>query len=633
MKIKITLPDGSVQQHKHGVTGTEIAQGIGARLAKDALAVKVDGRALDLNARLEKDAKFEILTWESKGGAEVLWHSASHVLAEAVLALFPKAKLAIGPAIEQGFYYDFDVANPFTPADLEKIEKKIGELLKTERKFERSEIGRKDAVALFKGNPYKKELIHDLEPGKISVYRHGKFVDLCAGPHIPSTANIGAVKLLKAAGAYWRGSEKNKMLQRIYGIAFPKEKMLAEFLKMHEEAEKRNHLKLGKELDLFSMQGEAPGAVFWHPKGMVLVNEITDFMRRELQKRNYGEVSTPLILKKQLWLQSGHWEHYKDNMYFIRTEDGEFAVRPMNCPGGILVFNNKRHSYRDLPIRMAEFGTVYRNEMSGVLNGLFRVRKFTQDDAHVFMTEGQIEREIAALIELVEHVYSSFGFDNYEVELSTKPEKAMGSAEVWRNAEQALMGALEKKKMKFTINEGDGAFYGPKIDFHIKDSLGRRWQLGTIQLDFSMPEKFDLKYWGNDDKEHRPVMLHRAILGSIERFIGILIEHYAGAFPLWLSPVQVKVIAVADRFNNYALEVMETLLHNGIRAEFDVRTESVPYKVRDAQMKKANYIVVVGEREQKERTVTVRNRGGELFPDVKPEKFTADLLKEIAERK
>lgn len=632
-KIKITFPDGSGKEFAPGITGAEIAKGIGARLAKDALAVKVNGAAMDLNAPINEDAKFEVLTWANPAGKETLWHSASHVMAEAVLAVFPKAKATIGPAIEEGFYYDFEVEKPFTQEDVEKIENKMKELLKKAQVFTRREVSKNEVLAVFKNNKYKLELIHELAPGKITLYKHGNFEDLCRGPHLPTTAPIGAVKLLKTAGAYWRGSEKNMMLQRIYGIAFPQEKMLAEFIKMREEAEQRNHIKLGKELDLFSMQREAPGAIFWHANGMVLLNEICAFIRSELMRRGYGEVSTPLLLRKELWVQSGHWEHYKDNMYFVHNDEGEFALKPMNCPGAILIFKNRRHSYRDFPIRLAEFGVVHRNELSGVLNGMFRVRKFTQDDAHIFLLEEQIEAEIEALIDLAGDVFSAFGFKNYEIELSTRPEGAMGSEEVWGKAERALIAAMEKKKMKFTVNEGGGAFYGPKIDFHVKDSLGRRWQLSTIQLDFSMPEKFGLIYWGKDDKEHVPVMIHRAILGSLERFVGILTEHYAGAFPLWLSPVQVKVIAVADRFNDYALKVTHELLEGGIKVEFDVRQESVGYKVRDAQMKKVNYIIVVGEEEQKGKVLAVRDRKGKLVNDVKIADFVSGLRKEIAAKK
>ncbi|MFH1224481.1 MAG: threonine--tRNA ligase [Candidatus Diapherotrites archaeon] len=632
-KVKITFPDGSAKGFARGVTGAEIAKGIGARLAKDALAVKVNGTAADLNTPINEDAKFEVLTWESNAGKETLWHSASHVMAEAVLALFPKAQATIGPAIEEGFYYDFEVDKPFTPADMEKIEGKMKELLKKAQVFTRREVSKNEAIAVFRNNKYKQELIHELGPGKITLYKHGGFEDLCRGPHLRSAEPIKAVKLLKTAGAYWRGSEKNRMLQRIYGIAFPQEKMLAEFLKMREEAEQRNHIKLGKELDLFSMQRESPGAIFWHANGMVLMNEISSFMRSELMRRGYGEVSTPQLLRKELWVRSGHWEHYKDNMYFVHNDEGEFALKPMNCPGAILIFKNRRHSYRDFPIRLAEFGVVHRNELSGVLNGMFRVRKFTQDDAHIFLLEEQIEQEVMALIDLAGDVFSAFGFKNYEIELSTKPENSMGSDEVWGKAERALIAAMEKKRMKFSVNEGGGAFYGPKIDFHIKDSLGRKWQLSTIQLDFSMPEKFGLIYWGKDDKEHVPVMIHRAILGSLERFVGILTEHYAGAFPLWLSPVQAKVIAVADRFNDYALDVTSELLGNGIRAEFDVRQESVGYKVRDAQVKKINYIVVVGEEEQKKKTLAVRDRKGKLADNVKVADFISGLRKEIAEKK
>lgn len=633
MKIKITLPDGKVKEFKRGVAGIEVAKTIGQKLAKDALAVKIDGEVSDLKKPIGHDARVEILTWEDAEGRETFWHSSSHLMAEAVMELFPEAKPTIGPAIEEGFYYDFDVEKPFTPADLERIEKKFRELLARPAEFGREEISKKDALKLFGGNSYKKELISELSDAEISTYRHRNFVDLCRGPHLPDTKPIGAVKLLKVAGAYWRGSEKNRMLQRIYGISFPNQKMLDGFLKGREEAEKRNHLKLGKELDLFSMLPEAPGTVFWHPNGMAIVNEIIEFMRHKLRMSGYAEISTPLLMKKQLWVQSGHWEHYKDSMYFVNAEEGEFAIRPMNCPGGILVFKGRRHSYRDLPIRLAEFGTVYRSELSGVLRGLLRVRKFTQDDAHIFMLPEQIEGEIIALIDLTSEVYSAFGFNEYDIELSTRPEKAMGDENVWRAAETALVRAMEKRKLKFRTNEGEGAFYGPKIDFHIKDSLGRRWQLGTIQLDFSMPERFGLAYWGKDDREHRPVMLHRAILGSVERFVGILIEHYAGAFPLWLSPVQARVITVNDSLNSHAQELVARMMRSGLRAEFDGRQESVAYKVRDAQMKKMPYIITIGEKEVKSKTIAVRDRKGTVKFGVEPGKFIRDLGKEIKGKK
>jgi len=570
--------------------------------------------------------------WAKKEDREMLWHSTSHVMAAAVRQLYPDAKFAIGPPIEEGFYYDFDVEKPFTPEDLRKIEEKTLEIIKKNEKFQRKEMPKKEALKLFAKQPYKIELIEELPGEKVSVYTNGDFSDLCRGPHLEGSGQIKAVKLLRAAGAYWRGDERNKMLQRIYGISFPEQKMLDEWLHKKEEAERRNHVALGRQLDLFSMQPEAPGCVFIHPNGMVVWNELVNFWREEHWKAGYVEVSTPLILKKELWERSGHWDHYKENMYFTKIDKEDFAVKPMNCPGGILVYKTKRHSYRDLPIRMAELGTVHRHEKSGVLNGLFRVRKFTQDDAHIYCTEEQVEQEIIGIIALIDRIYSVFGFP-YHTELSTMPVNAMGSKEMWGNAEAALKGALEKKGMKYKINEGDGAFYGPKIDFHIKDAIGRTWQCATIQLDFSMPEKFDLHYTDSDDRQKRPVMLHRVVYGSIERFLGILIEHYAGAFPLWLSPVQAIVIAIADRHAGFAQKTAEKMREAGLRAEVDCRNETVSSKVRDAQMRKINYILCVGDREEKDGSVAVRSREGKVLGAAKIGEFIKKAALEITEKK
>ena len=568
--------------------------------------------------------------WKKEDDRKRFWHSTSHVLAAAVKELYPKAKLAIGPAIENGFYYDFDT-KPFKPEDLEKIEKKMLEIIKENEKFVKKEIGKAQALKQFKDEPYKIELIKELPGKKVSTYTSGKFIDLCKGPHIESTGKIGAVKLLRVSGAYWKGSEKNKMLQRIYGISFPDKKMLRKWLFAKEEAEKRNHLKLGKTLDLFSMQQEAPGCVFIHPNGMVIWNELVKFWKDEHRKAGYVEINTPIILKKELWEKSGHWDHYKENMYFTTIDKEDFAVKPMNCPGGILIYKTKRRSYRELPMRVAELGTVHRHELSGVLNGLFRVRKFTQDDAHIYCTEEQIEQEIINIIDLIDRFYKVFGF-SYQIELSTRPANAMGSKKMWDMAENALQKALKKKKMDFKINEGDGAFYGPKIDFHIKDSLERTWQCATIQLDFSMPEKFDLSYVGKDDKLHRPVMLHRVIYGSLERFFGILIEHYGGAFPLWLAPTQITLLPIADRHVKYAEKVKKELEENGFRILVDSRNESVSAKVRDAQLQKIPYILVTGDREEKDGTVTVRLRNGKVVGAKKIDEFVKKLFKEIKER-
>tara|TARA_Y100000310_G_scaffold344521_1_gene457723 strand:+ start:2214 stop:3944 length:1731 start_codon:yes stop_codon:yes gene_type:complete len=572
--------------------------------------------------------------WENPEYRKVLWHTASHVLAEAVVSLYPKAKPTIGPPIEGGFYYDFFVDKAFTPEDFEKIEKKMMEILREKREIVGKEVSKKEALEKFKGNKFKQELINEFakEKKKLTIFKQGKFYDLCKGGHVDNTKRIKAVKLLKVSASYWRGDSKKESLQRIYGIAFPKQSMLENYLKQKEEAEKRNHLKLGKELDLFSMQGEAPGTVFFHAKGTILWNELTNFAREEQRKRNYEEVITPIILKKELWLKSGHWDHYKENMYFTEIDKEDYAVKPMNCPGHTLVYSNSRHSYRDLPIRMGEFGMVHRHELSGVLNGLFRVRKFTQDDAHIFCTSEQIENEIKELLEMTEHYYKTFGFE-YKIELSTKPEKAMGSQAVWDKAEKALKNALEKTKTKYTLNKGDGAFYGPKIDFHIRDSLGRNWQLGTIQLDFQMPEKFDLTYIDKKDKEVHPVMIHRAIFGSMERFIGIIIEHYGGAFPLWLAPLQVKIVPVSEKFNDYAKKVNTAFIEQRIRSELDARTETVSYRIREAQLEKVFYIINVGEKEEKAKTIAVRNRTGKVEFGVKLDKFVERMKKEISEKR
>ena len=633
-KIKITLPDKSRKEFTKGITGLEIAQSIGSRLAKDALAVKVNGEAKDLTAKIEKDAEIEILTFDSPEGKNVFWHSASHLMTQAVLRVFKNQEigLGVGTAIENGFYQDYGM-EPLHPDDLKKIEKEMGKIVSETQEITQRDVSKKDALKFYKKDPYKTELTNAVSGEKVSMYKQGEFDNLCKGPHVPNTSYLKAFKLTKISGAYWRGDSKNKMLQRIYGIAFPKEQVLTDYLHLIEEAEKRNHIKLGKELDLFSMQEEAPGAAFIHPKGMVVINELLDYWHEEHRKAGYVEVSTPQIMKKELWVRSGHWEHYKENMYFTKVDDEDFAVKPMNCPGGMLVYKSKRHSYRELPIRMAELGIVHRHELSGVLNGLFRVRKFTQDDAHIFCLPSQIESEVIAMIELFDRIYKKIGFEKYRIELSTKPEKAMGSDEVWEKAEKALGNALKKLKIDYKINAGDGAFYGPKIDFHLKDSLGRSWQCGTIQLDFSMPEKFDLYYIGEDDKPHRPAMLHRVVYGSIERFLGILIEHYGGAFPLWLSPVQVKVIPVSDKHNKYAEKVNAELFEAGIRVEVDSKTETVSYKIRNAQMEKVPYMVVCGEKEEKGSSLAVRQRSGKVVQGVKTKDFVAQLKKEIAEKK
>ncbi len=541
---------------------------------------------------------------------KTFWHTSSHILAQAVKRLYPDIKLTIGPAIENGFYYDFDTEEPFTPQMLENLENEMKKIVKEDYKIERFTLPRKEAIAFMeeKNEPYKVELIEELPEGEeISFYRQGEFTDLCAGPHIPSTGPVKAFKLLSSSGAYWRGNEKNKMLQRIYGISFPKASELEEYLNMLEEAKKRDHKKLGKELELFMIAPEGPGFPFFLPKGMALRNVLEDFWRKIHVKNGYQEIKTPMMLNEELWHRSGHWDHYKENMYTTQIDEVDFALKPMNCPGGMLVYKNKMHSYKELPIRMGELGLVHRHEKSGELNGLFRVRCFTQDDAHIFCLPEQIESEIINLMHLINEVYSLFGF-TYTVELSTRPEDSMGSDEDWNLAEGALKKALEKENMAYKINEGDGAFYGPKIDFHIKDCLGREWQCGTIQLDFQMPERFDLHYIGEDGEKHRPVMLHRVIFGSIERFIGILIEHFAGAFPTWLSPVQVKILPIADSHLEYANRVKEQLLEEGIRVEIDERNEKIGYKIREAQLQKIPYMLVIGDKEVEANKVGVRSR-------------------------
>jgi len=629
-KIKIKLPDGSIKEFEKGITPIEIAKKISERLTSAAVAAKVNGELVDLNTPIEKDSDFEILTFDSKEGKSVFWHSSSHVMAQAVKRLFPEAVLTIGPSIEEGFYYDFDF-RPFSPDDLKKIEEEMGKIVKENLKFERKELTKEEAKKKFKDNNYKLELIDEAE-GKISTYSQGEFIDLCRGPHIPSTGKIKAFKLLKTSGAYWKGDAKNKQLQRIYGISFPESKMLKDYLTMLEEAEKRDHRKIGKELDLFSFHEEAPGMPFFHEKGMIIWNTLLDFWREEHRKAGYVEIKTPIILNKKLWLQSGHWEHYKENMYFTKIDDADYAVKPMNCPGGMLVYKTKVHSYKEFPLRVAEIGLVHRHELSGVLSGLFRVRCFHQDDAHIFVTEEQLADEIKNVVKLVDHFYKDiFKFD-YHVELSTMPENHMGDEKLWELAEKTLQKALEDMNIKFKVNPGDGAFYGPKIDFHIKDAIGRTWQCATCQLDFQMPLKFELTYDGADGKKHIPVMLHRVIYGSLERFIGILVEHYAGKFPLWLSPVQAIILPIADRHVSYAKQVAKKMFDNGIRVEVDDRAETTPKKVRDAEVRKVNYILVVGDKEVQNKTVNVRTRNNEILGEKKVDEFLVKIKKEIEDK-
>ncbi|MFH1588283.1 MAG: threonine--tRNA ligase [Candidatus Diapherotrites archaeon] len=626
-KIELEFPDGNKKEFKKGINAEEVVKGIGEGLFRAALAIELNGKEMDLNTELNESGKFKVLTFDSNKGKDIFWHSASHLMTQAIIRLKGnKVGLGVGTAIENGFYQDYGM-EPITQDELKEIEKEMQKIVKEKIEITKKEVPKKEILEYYKNDPYKIELTNAVEGKTGTMYSQGEFSNLCKGPHVPNTSYLKSFKLTKLAGAYWRGNEKNKMLQRIYGIAFPKKEMLEEYFHNLEEAEKRNHLKLGKELELFSMQKEAPGVAFFHANGVIVISEMMKFMREKLFERNYEEIMTPLILKKELWLTSGHWDHYKNNMYFTKIDDEDFAVKPMNCPGGLLVFKSKRHSYRDLPIRAGEFGVVHRHELSGVLNGLFRVRKFTQDDAHVFCTEEQLKNELIDLINLCEETYSAFGFNDYHVELSTKPEKSMGSNEIWEIATNALKNALDAKKIKYKINEGDGAFYGPKIDFHIKDSIGRSWQCGTIQVDFSMPEKFDLTYIGKDDNQHRPVMVHRAIFGSIERFFGILIEHYGGAFPLWLAPKQIQLIPLGEHLQEYTEKINELLRKEFIRTEIDSRNESVGYRVRDAQMKKIPLMIVIGEKELEAGTVNVRDRKG----NQKTMKIN-EFLKEVKEK-
>ncbi|WP_027307654.1 threonine--tRNA ligase [Caloramator sp. ALD01] len=629
--IKVTLKDGKVLEFEQPVKVEEVAKKIGMGLYKAALAAKVDGEVFDLMKTIDKDTVVEILTFDDADGRWALRHTASHILAQAVKRLYPNVKLAIGPAIDNGFYYDFDADFAITPDMLAEIEKEMEKIIKEDYELERFVLSREEAIKLMKekNEDYKVELIEELPEGEeISFYKQGEFVDLCAGPHVPSTGRVKAIKLLSVAGAYWRGDEKNKMLQRVYGTAFTKKSELDAYLNMLEEAKKRDHRKLGKELELFAIMEEGPGFPFFLPKGMVVRNELENFWRQVHQKNGYKEIKTPIILNEALWHRSGHWDHYKENMYFTKIDEQDYAVKPMNCPGGILVYKSQMHSYRELPLRLGELGLVHRHEISGALHGLMRVRCFTQDDAHIFMLPSQIRDEVLGVINLIDHIYKLFGFE-YHVELSTRPEDSMGSDEDWENATNALIDALNAAGLEYKINEGDGAFYGPKIDFHLKDCLGRTWQCGTIQLDFQMPERFDLHYIGEDGEKHRPVMIHRVIFGSIERFIGILIEHYAGAFPTWLAPVQVKILPVTDRANEYAKELEEKLKDNGIRVETDLRNEKIGYKIREAQLQKVPYMIILGDKEVEAANVSVRSRKDGDMGAMAVEEFISKIREEI----
>lgn len=634
--LKITLKDGAVREVEEGKSILEFVKEVSNSLAKKVLAAKVDGETKDLTTILTKDCQVDFLTFEEADGRWALRHTASHILAQAVKRLYKdqNVKLAIGPAIDNGFYYDIDMDKQLGEADLKDIEKEMKKIVKENLKLERKEVSRAEALKMFEemGESYKVELINDLpEDALITLYTQGEFTDLCAGPHVVSTGKVKALKLQSVAGAYWRGSEKNKMLQRIYGTAFEKQADLDEYLHMLEEAAKRDHRKLGKELDLFSLHEEGPGFPFFHPNGMVVRNELINYWREVHRRYGYQEIKTPMIMNRKLWETSGHWDHYKENMYFTQIDGEDYAVKPMNCPGGMLVYKSHQHSYRDLPLRLGELGIVHRHELSGALHGLFRVRNFTQDDAHLFLTPNQIEEEIQHTIDLFDEVYSTFGL-TYTAELSTRPEDSMGSDEIWESATEALRNALEHRGLKYVINEGDGAFYGPKIDFHLRDSIGRTWQCGTIQLDMLMPEKFDLTYVGEDGEKHRPVMLHRVVYGSIERFIGILIENYAGAFPTWLAPVQVRILPITEKHADYAYELKKKMFDLGLRVEVDDRNEKVGYKIRESQVKKTPYTLVVGDQEVADKTAAVRKRGVQESTTMKIDDFIAYVQEKIASK-
>lgn len=633
--IKIRFPNGREQEYVKGITLEAIAESISPNLRKKAIAGKVDGQLFDLRRNVQEDAEIEILTLESKEGLDVLRHTAAHVLAQAVKRLYGPVNLGVGPVIENGFYYDMDLPNSIAVEELVHIEQEMQKIIAENLEIQRIEVSRDEAKQIFEelGDHLKLELLQDIPADQnITLYKQGEFLDLCRGPHLPSTGFMKAFKLTNVSGAYWRGDSNNQVLQRIYGVAFPSKKDLDEYVIFLEEAAKRNHRKLGNELELFMFSEEAPGMPFYLPKGQIIRNEMEAFLRGIQQKRNYQEVRTPFIMNQKLWENSGHWDHYKENMYFTEVDHGKFALKPMNCPGHMLMFRNKLHSYRDLPVRIAEFGQVHRHEFSGALNGLLRVRTFCQDDAHIFVTPEQIENEIKEVIDLIDYVYRTFGFE-YEVELSTRPENSMGDDELWNKAEGALQNVLEQLNFRYRINEGDGAFYGPKIDFHIKDALNRSHQCATVQLDFQMPEKFNLSYINEKNEKQRPVVIHRAVFGSLDRFFGILIEHFAGAFPTWLTPVQAKIIPVSvEAHEQYAKEIEEKLKHAGIRVELDLRNEKLGYKMREAQVQKIPYVLVVGDQEAERNEVNIRKYGEQQSAAAPFDEFSANIQHEIQSR-
>ena len=629
--MNIALPDGSAKELAAGATVADVAASIGAGLAKAALAGKVDGALVDLTATVTDGATVEIITAKSPEALHIMRHSCAHIMAEAVQELYPGTQIAFGPATDDGYFYDFELPNSISSDDFGAIEKKMAEIVKADEPFVREVVSIDEAKKIFADQRFKLEHIDDLTDQEISIYRHGSFVDLCAGPHVPSAGKIGAFKMMKLAGAYWRGDATREQLQRLYGTAFFKKSELEEYLHNLEEAEKRDHRRIGREMDIFMMRDEAPGFPFFLPNGMILKNTLLDYWREIHKKAGYVEISTPMIMNKQLWQTSGHWDHYKDNMYSTVIDEEEYCVKPMNCPGGVLVYASKPHSYRDLPIRAGEIGLVHRHEMKGALHGLFRVRCFNQDDAHLFVRPDQLTEEIVGVVKLIDSVYQQFGF-TYHVELSTRPEDSMGSDEDWEAAEAGLKTALEELGMEYEVNEGDGAFYGPKIDFHLTDSLGRTWQCGTVQLDFQMPQNFDLEYTDADGSKKRPVMLHRVCYGSVERFIGILIEHYAGKFPVWLAPMQVKVLPVSEKSRDYAHKVADAIEAAGIRVVVDNRDEKIGYKIREARsIDRVPYMVIVGEKEAEEGTISVRDRTNETHPST-IEDFCAKVREEIRTR-
>ncbi len=630
--IKITLKDGSVKEFENAVSAADITKEISMGLYRNACSCKINGEVKDLRTTVDTDCNFEVLTFDDADGKKTFNHTASHIMAQAVKRLYPNVKLTIGPAIDSGFYYDFDTETPFSPEDLEKIEKEMKAIVKEGLDIEKFELEPSEAIKLMeeKKEPYKVELINEhAEKGEpISFYKQGEFTELCAGPHLMDMKVVKAFKLTNCTGAYWRGDAKNKMLCRVYGTAFPKASMLEEHLTMLEEAKKRDHRKIGKELELFTIMEEGPGFPFFLPKGMILKNTLVDYWREIHREAGYDEIQSPMMLNRALWERSGHWDHYKENMYTTVIDDTDFAVKPMNCPGGILVYKTKMHSYKDLPLRMGELGLVHRHELSGALHGLMRVRCFTQDDAHIFMTREQIKDEIKGVVSLINKVYSTFGFE-YHIELSTQPEDSMGAKEDWDIATDALRDAITELGYDYEVNEGDGAFYGPKLDFHLTDCLGRTWQCGTIQLDFQLPERFELEYVGSDGEKHRPIMIHRVVFGSIERFIGILTEHFAGAYPVWLAPVQVKLLPIADRHLDYLYDVKKALEAKGIRCEIDDRSEKIGFKIRSAQLEKVPYMLLAGDKDIENNTISVRSRKNGDEGAATLDEFLVRILDEI----